>query len=175
MNKELEAFINYLDAERDHVLGILEGLSDHDLRRPILPNGWSCLELVRHLTVDVERFWLRGVIAGQAEVANLFKAGATAHWRVPDGMSANEVFADYRSETACANAALAAVVDAERALDQAPTVWPVEIWPNWRLPDFRNVLLHVLTELSCHAGHLDAAREMIDGKTWFGRDPYADF
>ena len=174
MNKELDAFIDYLDAERDHVLGILDGLSEDDLRRPVLPSGWSCLELVRHLTVDVERFWLRGVIAGDTEAADLFKTGATAHWYVPAGMSANEVFADYRRETARANTALAAVADAEHALDREPALWPVEIWPNWRLPDLRNILLHVITELSCHAGHLDAAREMIDGKTWFGRDPYTN-
>jgi hypothetical protein len=174
VNKELDAFIDYLDAERDHVLGILDGLSEDDLRRPVLPSGWSCLELVRHLTVDVERFWLRGVIAGDAKVADLFKAGATAHWYVPAGMSANEVFADYRSETARANATLAAIADAEHALDREPALWPEEIWPNWRLPDLRNILLHVITELSCHAGHLDAAREMIDGKTWLGRDPYAN-
>jgi Protein of unknown function (DUF664) len=174
VNKELEAFIDYLDAERDHVLGILNGLSDQDLRRPVLPSGWNCLEMVRHLTVDVERFWFRGVVAGEAEVADLFKAGATAHWHVPDGMSANEVFVDYRSETARANAVLIAVADTDHALDQEPAVWPVEIWPNWRLPDVRNILLHVVTELACHAGHLDAAREMIDGKTWSDKDPYTN-
>jgi len=28
------------------------------------------------------------------------------------------------------------------------------------------VLLHVITETATHAGHLDAARELIDGRTW---------
>ena len=28
------------------------------------------------------------------------------------------------------------------------------------------VLLHVIAETACHAGHLDAARELIDGQTW---------
>src|SRR5258708_2191049 len=28
------------------------------------------------------------------------------------------------------------------------------------------VLLHVTAETACHAGHLDAARELIDGQTW---------
>ncbi|MBM0226691.1 DUF664 domain-containing protein [Micromonospora sp. ATA51] len=41
MNKELEAFIDYLDAQRDHVPGIPEGLSDQDLQRPVLSSGWS--------------------------------------------------------------------------------------------------------------------------------------
>jgi Protein of unknown function (DUF664) len=27
-------------------------------------------------------------------------------------------------------------------------------------------MLHVITETACHAGHLDAARELIDGRQW---------
>ncbi|MEV6740358.1 DUF664 domain-containing protein [Streptomyces sp. NPDC051104] len=42
----------------------------------------------------------------------------------------------------------------------------MEIWPTWRLPDVRHNLIRVLTEVVCHSGHLDAARELIDGTTW---------
>jgi hypothetical protein len=28
------------------------------------------------------------------------------------------------------------------------------------------MILHVVTETACHAGHLDAARELLDGQTW---------
>jgi hypothetical protein len=31
----------------------------------------------------------------------------------------------------------------------------------------RDIVLHTLTETACHAGHLDAARELIDGRLWF--------
>jgi len=34
------------------------------------------------------------------------------------------------------------------------------------MDDLREILLHVITETACHAGHLDAARELIDGKQW---------
>jgi hypothetical protein len=34
------------------------------------------------------------------------------------------------------------------------------------VPDLRCVLHHVITETACHAGHLDAARELIDGHQW---------
>lgn len=174
MDREVAAFVERLDTERGHVLGILEGLSEDDLRRPVLPSGWSCLELVRHLTFDVERFWFRGVIAGEPEVADRLKAGAKAHWQVPDGLDADAVFAEYRAEVERANRVLIGVgVEGNAAGEREPTYWPVEIWPYWRLPDLRSVLLHVLTEVSCHAGHLDAARELIDGKVWLGRDPYA--
>jgi Protein of unknown function (DUF664) len=65
MIKENEVFLSSLTAQRDHVLGILEGLPDEALRRSVLPSGWTCLGLVRHLAIDVERFWFRSIMAGQ--------------------------------------------------------------------------------------------------------------
>src|SRR3954447_4748761 len=41
------------------------GLSDEQLRRPVLPSGWSCLGLVRHLTLSDERYWFGVVVAGE--------------------------------------------------------------------------------------------------------------
>lgn len=38
----------------------------------------------------------------------------------------------------------------------------------WRLRDVREVILHVITETATHAGHRDAARELLDGRTWMG-------
>jgi hypothetical protein len=35
--------------------------------------------------MDIERFWFGGVLAGEPEVTEQFKAGAEAHWHVPDG------------------------------------------------------------------------------------------
>ncbi len=61
MNAELDVLKGALDRQREHVLGVLEGLSEEDLRRLVLPSGWSCLALLRHLTLDVERFWFAGV------------------------------------------------------------------------------------------------------------------
>lgn len=46
MSAELDAFKGALDRQREHVLGVLEGLSEEDLRRPVLPSGWSCLAFV---------------------------------------------------------------------------------------------------------------------------------
>src|ERR1700691_6674023 len=64
-DREREALLEWLDRQRGHVLGVLKGLSEEDLRRPVLPSGWSCLALVRHLAVDDERFWFRAVAAGE--------------------------------------------------------------------------------------------------------------
>ena len=50
-------------------------------------------------------------------------------------------------------------------LDAAPAWWP-DFFGDFRLDSLREVLLHVITETAVHAGHLDAARELIDGRTW---------
>src|SRR5260221_13632266 len=65
MSSEGNALLESLTGQRRHVLGILEGLSEEDLRRPVLPSGWTCLGLVHHLALDVERFWFRAVMAGE--------------------------------------------------------------------------------------------------------------
>ena len=163
--KELGALRHSLDGQREHVLGILDGLSEDQLRRAMLPTGWNCLSLVRHLTLDVELFWFPGVFAGDPDMADQLKPGAESGWQVPDGMSAADVFAGYRAAIERADAVLDAA-GRDGGLDHEPAAWPVEIWPDWRLPDLRHILLHAITEVACHAGHLDAVRELIDGTTW---------
>lgn len=63
-NPQRKALVDALTAPRRHVLLALDGLADEQLRRPVLPSGWTCLGLVRHLALDVERFWFRAVVAG---------------------------------------------------------------------------------------------------------------
>jgi Protein of unknown function (DUF664) len=65
VTKESQALVSSLADRRYHVLGILEGLSEEDLRRPVLPSHWTCAGLVHHLAIDVERFWFRAVVAGE--------------------------------------------------------------------------------------------------------------
>jgi hypothetical protein len=153
------ALLNSLNAQRDHVLGILEGLGDNELSRPILPTAWTCLGLVHHLALDVERFWFQTVVAGAPHAAEA-DGGTTSSWHVPSGMGADDVLALYRREIEQANKIIETTPS-----EAAPAYWP-EWFGNFRLADLRAILLHVITETACHAGHLDAARELIDGRTW---------
>jgi uncharacterized damage-inducible protein DinB len=157
MNAEAMALLSTLASQREHILGSLEGLSEEALRRPVLPSGWSCLGLVRHLALDVERFWFRAVVAG--EQVDL-ETGDGA-WQVAPEVPADAVFKLYRQETEFADGIIAA-----NPLDAEPRWWPGELFgdlPTW---DLRRAILHVITETACHAGHLDAARELIDNKQW---------
>jgi uncharacterized damage-inducible protein DinB len=158
---ERTMLVAYLDAQRNHVLGILEGLSEEDLRRPVLPSGWTCLELVQHLALDVEQFWFQAVIAGEQDAIDSLEEGADAWRRVAPDVPAGEIFDLYRQEAERANAIIGAT-----PLDAAPAWWPGDLFGDWRLQNLRQTILHVITETACHAGHLDAVRELIDGRRW---------
>jgi hypothetical protein len=154
---ETAALLRSLASQRRHVLGILDGLPDQALRQPVLPSGWTCLGLVRHLALDVERFWFRVIVAGE-DVA--LETGDAA-WQVPPDVPADAVYDLYRTE-----AALADEIVAARSLDALPASWPAEFFGGEPPDPLRSIVLHVIAETACHAGHLDAARELIDRRTW---------
>ena len=158
MSAQTAVLLSALNNQRDHVLGILDGLSEDDLRRPVLPSQWTCLGLVHHLALDVEQFWFRRVVSGERGDGT---DSADDAWQVSPDVPAKAVLDLYRQEIELANAIIAAT-----PLDAAPAWWPAQLFGSWRLNDFREVMLHVITETACHAGHLDAVRELIDGRTW---------
>jgi len=158
VDHETEVLLGFLDAEREHVLGILEGFSEEQLRRPVLPSGWSCLSMVRHLALDDEHYWFQCVVAGES----FDSVPGDNAWQLEPGETAEDIFALYRDEIARSNAIIAAtpLLAPPRQLDPR--------WGEWgkRFTDLRFVMLHVLKETATHAGHLDAAAELLDGRQW---------
>ena len=101
MENETSLLPSSLTNRRDHVLGILEGRPEDALRRPVLPSGWTCLGMVRHLTVSDERSWFRGIIAGEPVDLTTSEETYVAAWQVPVSMSAGAVFDSYRRSPRC--------------------------------------------------------------------------
>ncbi len=161
---ESALLISALDSVRRHVLGILDGLDEEQLRRPVLPSGWSCLTLVNHLAMDDERFWFRGTVAAEPEVIADVANGVSG-WELPPEVSSVEVFERYRVEAQRTDEIIEAT-----PLDAAPAWWPDDLFGGFRMDNLREVIAHVLIETATHAGHLDAARELIDGRTWLVLD-----
>jgi uncharacterized damage-inducible protein DinB len=149
-----------LAVQRDHVFGILYGLDETELRRPVLPSGWTSLGLVKHLALDVERFWFGAVVAGDP-VAIDGLAKADQAWQVGSEVPSGDVFELYRQEIARAND----IVEAS-SLDAEPAWWPGDPFGDRRAHTLQKIILHVIAETACHAGHLDAVRELMDGKKW---------
>ena len=160
MDHETAVLRRFLDEQRHHVLGILEGLTEEQLARPVLPSGWHSLGMVKHLALSDEHYWFRCVMNGESE--DYFPQGPNADWQLGPDESAEDIFALYRDEIAHADAIIAG-----NSLDQPPR----QLAPHWAeagidFPDLRTVMLWVIRETACHAGHLDAARELIDGRQW---------
>lgn len=95
-----------------------------------------------------------------AEVVEDGRDRSASAWSVVPGTSTDVVVGLYRTETSLANAVIEST-----PLEAPPSNWP-DFFGDWRLAELRAVLLHVITETACHAGHLDAARDLIDGGSW---------
>ena len=90
-----------------------------------------------------------------------------------DGMATNgfrprrsvaEALSYYRAQTVRSDEILAAT-----PLDARPAARPVvDIGIADDVITVRDVVLHVIEETARHAGHLDVARELIDGRTGLG-------
>ncbi|WP_114560440.1 mycothiol transferase [Desertihabitans aurantiacus] len=158
---EKELLRSYLTMQREHVLQVVDALDDEQLRRATLPSGWTPVGLVKHLVMDEERFWFRAVVAGEREAIEELGRVAGTTWTVPADVPAASVVQAYRDEIARADAIIAAT-----DLDAPPAWWPGDLFGSWRLHSLREVMLHLVVEVACHAGHLDAARELIDGGQW---------
>jgi hypothetical protein len=155
---ERQVLLRYLTGQREHVLAALEGLDVNDLRRHVLPSRWTCLGLVNHLSLDVELFWFQAVIAGeQAAVKDVLGSSSNA-WDIGTNDSAEVVYQGYRHNIERADEIIASL-----SFDAPPAWWP-DFFGAWRLDSVREIVLHVITETAVHCGHLDTARELIDGK-----------
>ncbi|WUS99835.1 DinB family protein [Streptomyces sp. NBC_00708] len=152
-----ELLLGYLDWYRKALMRKLAGLPDDVLRTPVEPLGWSPLGLVQHLGW-VERRWLRWGF-GAVDVVAYPPGGDTEEWTVAAHTPTAQVIADYEAEVAAANVFVAAADLSDKARlggrfktpDQAPAL--------------SRILFHLLQEYARHVGHLDIARELIDGET----------
>jgi Protein of unknown function (DUF664) len=159
---EDQVLLDYLDAQRGAVLAIVEGLDETAWHRSVVPSGWTPAGLVEHLG-GAEWHWFQGVVSGvSVEVAeddDQTPYDRTAAF-VSDLPSA-EVIAFYREQCARSNEVLAVT-----PLSAAPRGKHGD--PDMEPPDVRGVVLHMIEETARHAGHLDIARELIDGQTRLG-------
>jgi hypothetical protein len=153
----------FLDEQRNAVVAIIEGLGEAELHTPVLPSGWTPIGLIRHLA-GAEAMWFQWVVLGtQPQVT--WDDGIDDPPYDPEAPfstehSSSAVIEQYRRQCEKSNEILQsldlhAALLGEHGLD----------WPDEPITDLRWVVLHMIEETARHAGHLDAARELLDGAT----------
>ena len=131
----------------------VRGLSDADAAKRLVPSLTTVTGLVRHLT-DVERYWFREVLLGEADVPFRYsEEDPDGEFRVTGTDSLDGELAAYSSalDEARVSASLFQLDDRARDLRGEVTL--------------RWVLVHMIEETARHLGHLDLLREMLDGAT----------
>jgi Protein of unknown function (DUF664) len=148
----------YLQEGREAMLWKLEGLSEYDLRRPLLPTGTNLLGLVKHLgAMDGEYFGLvfgRPFPGGFASLADDAPANADM-WATADESSASLIDLykrvwEHSDET----------IDSLELDAPGLVPWWSEKSKNTTLG---RILVHMIAETDRHLGHADIVRELIDG------------
>ncbi|MET0136082.1 MAG: DinB family protein [Kibdelosporangium sp.] len=144
----------HLDWVRDTVRLKVDGLSQEDARRALLPSRLTTVAgLLSHLRW-VEAYWFRTILSGQAGAAPYSAEDPDAEFRT--GLTTDlEVLVD-EYEQECRNSR---DVTATLALDYAVP------FRNKGPLNVRWVLVHMTQETARHAGHLDILRELLDGRT----------
>lgn len=152
-----ELVVGYLDWYREALLRKIDGLTDEQLRTPVEPLGWSPLGLVRHLGW-VERRWMRWGFAAE-DVPPCPPGGDDAEWLVPADQSTASLMAAYEDEVRRSRSLTerAAMTDRSAVGGRFPS--------SEQAPPLARILFHLLQEYARHVGHLDIARQLIDGRT----------
>ena len=156
--------LRYLQVCRAALVWKLEGLSEYDIRRPLVRTGTNLLGLVKH-AASVEA-WYLGDVFGRpfGEPLPWFDGDAEPNsdmWATPDQTRA-EMIGLYRRAWAHSDATVMAL--------RLDAVGEVPWWaPNGNI-SLHRMLVHVIAETNRHAGHADIVRELIDGAAGFQSD-----
>ena len=157
---EKGALLQALQYQRASVLAIVEGLDEGDWHRSVVPSGWTVAGLVAHLG-DAERHWFQEVVAGKA---------IDLPW--DEGRPPYDPTAAFTTDRPSTDV-LAYYCGLCRRSDQVLAGTSMSDAPVGRhrgaeVSDVRTVVLHMIEETAAHSGHLEIARELLDGRTGLG-------
>ena len=155
----------YLRTGREALLWKLDGVSEYDVRRPLVPSGTNLLGLVKHVA-GVEAGYFGDTFGRPfAEPMPWTDDDAEPNadmWATRDE-SREHIVGLYRRVWAHSDATIDAL-----ELDATGRVpW----WPDARSDvTLHQILVHMIAETHRHAGHADLVRELIDGATGLRQD-----
>jgi uncharacterized damage-inducible protein DinB len=155
----------YLRQVRDALLWKLDGLSEYDVRRPMVPTGTNLLGLIKHVASVASGYFGLVFDRPSGEPLPWLEPDAEPNadmWATPEE-SREQIIGLYHRVWAHSDATIEAL-----PLDATGRVpW----WPEDRnTVTLHRILVHMIAETNRHAGHADIVRELIDGSAGHRRD-----
>ncbi len=142
-------FEAFLDEHRRQLNRCLDGLTEEQARRALVPSRTTLLGLVKHATF-VEKVWFDEAVTGRSRAEIGIPAASDESFILHDDDTIANVQQAHREACESSRLAISAL-----GLDE----W---VYGYWRGPlPLRWVYLHVLRELAQHCGHADILREQI--------------
>jgi hypothetical protein len=142
-------FEAFLDEHRAALDSCLDGVTEEQARRSLVPSRTTLLGLVKH-AVFVEKVWFDEAITRRSRTEIGIPATPDESFVLAAGDTIASVRLAYAEACAASRLATAALT-----LDDV-------VRGNWRGPlPLRWVYLHVLRELAQHCGHADILREQL--------------
>ncbi|MEU4623875.1 DinB family protein [Actinoplanes sp. NPDC023801] len=140
---------SFLDDHRSALHDSLDGLTEEEARRRLVPSRTTLLGLVKHAGF-VEKVWFDEAFTGRPRSEIGIPDTPGESFALDDGDTIDSVRAAHRAACAASRQAAAAL-----SLDDVVT-------GNRRGPlPLRWIYLHLLRELAQHCGHADILREQI--------------
>jgi uncharacterized damage-inducible protein DinB len=149
---ELETLDVLLQYCQETLLVKIDGLSDADLRRPLVPSGTTLLGMVKHVAYG-HRWWFQIVFANESLAVPWTDGDPAADWHLTPDDTRESVIAFYQTEMARAH---------EIALGATPDARSQRPGSDFSL---RWILAYMIQETSRHTGQADILCELIDGRT----------
>nr|WP_092556835.1 DinB family protein [Actinoplanes derwentensis] len=147
----------YVKQAREALLGKLDGLAEYDVRRPLVPTGTNLLGLIKHTSAVAAGYFGEVFDRPFPEPNPALDEGVEPDehlWATADE-SRDDIIGRWHRVWAHADATIDALpVDAPGSVR-----WWGDVPVTLHL-----ILVHMLAELSQHAGHADIVRELIDGR-----------
>src|SRR4029079_9291197 len=160
----------HLQRSRDDVVSSLEGLSEYDVRRPLVPSGTNLLGLIKHLA-GIELGYL-GACVGRPSPVSLPWEDDGSVWDSADLWATAEQSREY-----LLGLYRRAWQHSDESLAQLPLDTPASVawWPaDRRETTCGDLVVRVVAETAQHAGHCDILRELVDGRSSRDADGGAD-
>ena len=153
---------HYLREGREALLWKLEGLSEYDVRRPLVPTGTNLLGLVKHVAIMAAGYF--GVTFGRP-------FGEPLPWLADDAELNDDMWATAEeSREFIVGLHHRAWAHADATIDALALDSPGHVpwWGPGNEVTLNRILVHMIAETHRHAGHADLVRELIDGAAgWF--------